>query len=222
MTDYVEEQANEIEALQSIYSEEFTEIDNAPWTFEIVVKSENSLSKDDEEEKLVIKARFRLGPSYPDETPEILLSSESDLTEDELSTLKDRMIQEAGENVGVAMIFTLVSIAQEWLTSVIDDRINEWELEKQRKEEDEERRAMEEEARRRGTPVTVETFRQWKETFLRETRTLKDTGTERRLTGRQLFEKDSSMIDSDKAFQDEDEFEFVNEDAKNLSIEPTS
>ena len=44
--------------------------------------------------------------------------------------------------MGVAMIFTLVSIAQEWLTSVIDDRINEWELEKQRKEEDEERRAM--------------------------------------------------------------------------------
>lgn len=31
------------------------------------------------------------------------------------------------------------------------------------------------------------------------------------------------MIDSDKAFQDdEDEFEFANEDAKNLSIEPSS
>ena len=63
------------------------------------------------------------------------------------------------------MIFTLVSAAQDILQEFLQE-IQE-EAEKKSKEE-EERKLKAEEAKYKGTPVTMETFHEWKEKFLRE------------------------------------------------------
>eukprot|EP00118_Oscarella_pearsei_P012124 m.86516 g.86516 ORF g.86516 m.86516 type:complete len:106 (+) comp36502_c0_seq4:170-487(+) len=72
-----------------------------------------------------VTARFCLGPTYPDEAPEIVLSSSSELSDDELSFLTDKLKQEAQNNLGMAMTFTLISAAQEWLTSTVEDPLGE-------------------------------------------------------------------------------------------------
>jgi len=114
------------------------------------------------------------------------------------------------ENLGMAMTFTLVSHLREQLSQLVRSKIeehNQRELEK-------ERLALEEEEKRtRGTPVTLESFKTWKEKFDREMTTKKAQEEEERLrlltpkereewrrsttrlSGRQLFERNKIVED---------------------------
>ena len=100
-------------------------------------------------------------------------------------------------------IFSLVSAANEWLN-------NEWDAELKRREEEAERKILEaEEAEKNkfhGTAVTVENFLRWKADFDAEITALKKPEREdkdKKLTGRELFMIDKSMIDSDLKFLEE-------------------
>ena len=100
------------------------------------------------------------------------------------------------------VIFTLASDLSEKLSIQSENR-------QIRQREDLERRQREEEEaehkRFEGTRVTVESFIKWKVKFDAEQNELKkavkvDEAEQKKLTGRQLFEKDRSLYDSDIQF----------------------
>ncbi len=106
------------------------------------------------------------------------------------------------ENLGMPVIFTLASHLSEQLSIQSENRqiLHRENLErKQREEEEAEQKRFE------GTRVTVETFIKWKVKFDAEqaelTKAIKvDETDSKKLTGRQLFEKDRSLYDSDIKF----------------------
>jgi len=100
------------------------------------------------------------------------------------------------------VIFTLASHLSEQLSIQSENRLK-------RQQEDLERKQREEEEaehkRFEGTRVTVETFIKWKVAFDAEQAELAkvvkvDENEPKKLTGRQLFEKDRSLYDSDIKF----------------------
>jgi hypothetical protein len=104
------------------------------------------------------------------------------------------------ENLGTEMIFTLVAGIQEHMNNLFDGiKIAREELKiKQKKELEElERKKFE------GTRVSVETFMKWKMQFEQDMgiseKRIKENEGNPKLTGRELFMKDSSLIDSDIA-----------------------
>lgn len=204
MTDYKEEQKNEIEALMSIYPNELTVLFSDPYhVFTIEIKTESS---DESENEMFVSLKFTYVPNYPDEAPLVEVADFDNLEEDDVNELSDFLLSQAEENVGMVMIFTLVSVTSEWLNEKSDYR-------RQKKKDDEERRVkqLEEEERKKfeGTCVSVETFLSWKTKFdaeMTELRRMKfskeETGI-KKLTGRELFEKDRSLIESDLQFLQE-------------------
>ena len=101
------------------------------------------------------------------------------------------------------MVFSIVSAANDWLN-------NEWDAELQRREDERERKILEaEEAEKNkfhGTPVTVDNFLSWKAAFDAEIASLKKPEREdagKKLTGRELFLTDKSLIESDLKFLEE-------------------
>jgi bisphosphoglycerate-dependent phosphoglycerate mutase len=111
--------------------------------------------------------------------------------------------------MGMAMIFTMVSIIKEELDNIM--------LDVQKAEEDiiNERRRQEEEAEQKkftGTKVTVESFMAWKKIFDAEMlekdqvlKAQKEKELKGKLSGRALFEKDKSLALSDAKYMDQDD-----------------
>nr|CAG4649741.1 EOG090X0F6V [Scapholeberis mucronata]SVE93925.1 EOG090X0F6V [Scapholeberis mucronata] len=202
MSQYKEEQLGEIFSLESIYPEELEILEEEPFhQFKLQVKSEGH----DEEQNIgyACSLKFTYTPTYPEEVPTIEILDDVGLDDEQLERLQDTLEKDAEENLGMVMIFSLVSTANEWLN-------NEWDAELKRREEEEERRIFEaEEAERNkfhGTPVTVENFLRWKAEFDAEIAASKKPEREdkdKKLTGREVFMVDKSMIESDLKFLEE-------------------
>ncbi|KAJ3216319.1 RWD domain-containing protein 1 [Dinochytrium kinnereticum] len=208
LMDYGDEQANELEALKSIFFEEFEEIDaGPPAKFQLLVKPEESalpLSESDAKYNLIVTYTT----NYPDEKPIFEIEDPVMLSELEVGTLLDQLNTAADEQLGMAMIFGVHSAAKEFLEELLrvrSARKEQEEEEKRIREEEEER------ARYAGTKVTPDSFREWKEGFLRDMqeaeklalaqasgKTTRSADTSKgKFTGRQLFEKDKSLAKSD-------------------------
>ncbi|OIW04941.1 hypothetical protein TanjilG_15686 [Lupinus angustifolius] len=156
---------------------------------------------------------------YPDEPPLLNVKSLQGIPSEDLRILKEKLQQEASENLGMAMIYTLVTSAKEWL----DERFSA----------DNDENAEAEEAAKddivvpHGEPVTVDTFLAWRERYEAELaleraklmpEAVLSAPKEKKLTGRQWFEsgraKGAATIieeldeedeeDSDIDFDDED------------------
>lgn len=151
---------------------------------------------------------FTLGDKYPEVGPEVEIEELSECFEDiDREELKELIEKEISKNLNSVMAFPLISSVNEWLQEKSESL-------KERKEQEQERKKKELEAeemkRFEGTRVTVETFMAWKRNFDAEMAELekmnqKDEGSSRKLTGRELFEKDNSMIESDLQFLDSEE-----------------
>ncbi|XP_041844130.1 RWD domain-containing protein 1 isoform X3 [Melanotaenia boesemani] len=112
--------------------------------------------------------------------------------------------QQAEENLGMVMIFTLVTAVQEKLNEMVDEKKNRQEEEKRRKEMEAEEA---EKVAFQGTVVTIENFLAWKAKFeldMAEARRKKqkeeEQGAKSKLTGKQLFERDHNLDTSDIQF----------------------
>ncbi|XP_014284167.1 RWD domain-containing protein 1 [Halyomorpha halys] len=199
--DHKEEQINEIEALESIYCGEMEIITTEPYhAFVIPIKS------DDYEEGVAgihCCLRFEYTELYPEEPPIIDIETEEDFEFFEPEELKNHIIEQANENLGMVMIFTLVSVAQEWVNEKND-------LAKITKVEREEKKKLEEEEAERkkfeGTRVTVESFLIWKQKFDEDMgfiskKEINEKG--KKMTGRELFMLDKSLNESDLKFLEE-------------------
>ncbi|KAK6636303.1 hypothetical protein RUM43_009962 [Polyplax serrata] len=197
--DYVEEQNTELEALESIYCGELDILGSDPHSFSIKVKSEEY--DGDKPEGLACTIKFTFTPKYPEELPLIEILEVDNFGENDEADLEKKLLDDANENLNMAMIFTLVSTAQEWLNNKWDEvkRNKELEAEKRLKEVEEE-----ELKRFEGTRVTVESFLNWKMAFDEELGLLKKGLKEdkdcKKLTGKELFLQDKTLIESDLKF----------------------
>ncbi|KAG7452539.1 RWD-domain-containing protein [Guyanagaster necrorhizus] len=194
----------EFEVLESIYPTELTKLSEK----DIQIDAEpDDIAEGAESLKLSLRVHY--GASYPEVLPDLSLEAvEGELEDDEVAKLISELNAIGEENLGMAMTFTLVSHLREQLSTLVRSRAD-----KRRKEElEKERLALEEEeARTRGTPVTVASFKAWKDKFdaqqARKKRQEEDermkglTPKEReewkrmysRLSGRQLFEKNRNL-----------------------------
>ncbi|KAK3867708.1 hypothetical protein Pcinc_026855 [Petrolisthes cinctipes] len=212
MTDYKEEQNNEIEALESIYPEEFEILETEPYhKFRIRVKTEGG---EDEEEgtpaSAEISLTFQYTSNYPDQPPALEVTAVDNVEDEELDELRQRLDEEVRqrsvelvtENLGMVMVFTVVTSALEWLAGHMEQlarSAQEQQQQQQKEREEAERKKFE------GTRVTVETFMAWKAKFDQEVSTVRldqDRSEEknRKLSGRQLFQTDQTLNQSDLSF----------------------
>lgn len=199
--DYKEEQLNEIEALESIYCGELEILSKEPfYSFVIPVKTEEYTET---EGGLSCRLEFTYTAEYPDEPLIISIQDPENFEEGGTEELHEYLVDEMNENLGMVMVFTLVSAAQEWLNI-------QWDKIKLNREESAARKLKEEEEaemkRFEGTRVTVETFLGWKEKFDEEMgytkrRELADREG-KKFTGRELFMTDKTLDQSDLKFLD--------------------
>ncbi|KAI8093402.1 ubiquitin-conjugating enzyme/RWD-like protein [Halteromyces radiatus] len=202
MTDYIEERQMELEALESIYPDEYEAIGENEFRISIYPDEE------DEEVWCGVSLHVTYTPNYPDELPEF----DIEVIDGSLSdSLKNKMMDDlrtAGEeSLGMAMIFTMASLLKEQLNEMVSNaqRIREEaEEERQRKLEEVEM------AKFNGTKVTIERFLAWKKGFDKELEALEDQAKlarakelKNKLTGRQLFEQDKTLASSDAKYMDE-------------------
>ncbi|XP_015756064.1 PREDICTED: RWD domain-containing protein 1-like [Acropora digitifera] len=194
MTDHKEEQELELEALTSIYPDEFALIESDPCCFQVSIVCEPDKPGDEDckGNEIVIN----------DLNPGACFSKVSKMFQLN-QTFKHSVFPslQALENLGMAMVFTLVSAAQEKLNEFMNKLKEDKESDKLRKEKE-----AEEADRKKfvGTAVTLETFLAWRQTFEQEMMQInkksKEDNLKGKLTGRQLFEQDEAMENSDAAF----------------------
>ncbi|KAI4527849.1 RWD-domain-containing protein [Schizophyllum commune Tattone D] len=205
--------AEEYEVLESIYPTELSKTSER----DIRIDAEpDDLEEGEDTIKLALKVHYTDG--YPDELPDLSFDVlEGELTDDELNGLLEGLrtvVSSIGgtgeENLGLAMVFTLVTTLRERLSELVRERAERHKAEEHEKE----RLAIEaEEAKTRGTPVTVESFKAWKTKFDAELAIKKAKAEEEklkamtpkereeykriqgRLSGRQLFEKNKNLED---------------------------
>ncbi|XP_048432967.1 RWD domain-containing protein 1-like isoform X1 [Pyrus x bretschneideri] len=197
MTDYIQEQEMEIEALEAILADDFKEIhsgenglNTSTRCFQIKVSPVDDEADEFTTNPVQLALIFSHTERYPDEPPLLNLNSLRCIQGEHLRILKEKLLQEASENLGMAMIYTLVTSAKEWLS---EQYCQDTSLEDAEAEE----AAKDDVIIPHGEPVTVETFLAWREMFeaelaLERAKLMPDAALsapkEKRLTGRQWFE----------------------------------
>ncbi|WMV22408.1 hypothetical protein MTR67_015793 [Solanum verrucosum] len=244
MTDYVQEQEMEIEALEAILMDEFKEIHSS----ESGLNTSNrcfqiTISPQEEDEEFTQSSGFAIftvissaalfftyvssirlalifshTEKYPDEPPLLNVSSLKGIHSGDLKILKEKLEQEAVENLGMAMIYTLVSSAKDWLSERFAQETDEG------VEDDEAKK--EEVIVPHGEAVTVETFLAWRERFeaelaLERAKLMPDAALsvskEKKLTGRQWFESGrasgkAATATAEESDEDVDDIDFDDDD----------
>ncbi|SPP82691.1 RWD domain-containing protein 1 [Drosophila guanche] len=213
---YKEDQSSEVEALDSIYCGEMEILATEPFhKFQIPIATEE-YNAEENENGLSCKLVFTYTATYPDAAPLVEIE-EAENFEDTFETrLLEHLRLTIEENLGMEMIFSLVSSAQEWLNQRWDEHTTQAEetrVKKLREVEEEERKKFE------GTRVSVETFMKWKLDFEESTgiaakrEKINDC---KKLTGRELFMCDTTLNDSDIKFLLE-----AGENIENVKIDET-
>ncbi|KAJ1060995.1 hypothetical protein K5549_002282 [Capra hircus] len=146
MTDYGKEQRNELEALEAIYPDSFTVLSENPPNFTITVTSE--AGENDETVQTTLK--FTYSEKYPDEAPLYEIFTQLNLEDNNVADILKLLALQAEENLGMVMIFTLVTAVQEKLNEI---------KQKEKEAEEAEKQLF------HGTPVIIESFLNWKAKF---------------------------------------------------------
>ncbi|KAB0386292.1 hypothetical protein FD755_001248 [Muntiacus reevesi] len=158
MTDYGEEQRNELETLKSVYTDSFTVLSEYPPSFTITVTSE--AGENDETVQTTLK--FTYSEKYPYEAPLYEIFTQLNLEDNDTADILKLLALQAEENLGMVMIFTLVTAVHEKLNEIVDQ------IKARREEEKKQEEKEAEEAKKQlfhGTSVTVENFLNWKAKF---------------------------------------------------------
>lgn len=163
---------------------------------------------------------------YPEEKPLIKVRSLRGFRDADIATLQALMDEQAEENLGLPMIFTLITAAQEWLdekaaSDIVPEMDPEAELKRARDAEE----ARVAELRAHGTAVTPETFSEWKARFDAEMslsqssiNSVINTKTNQ-LTGKQWFMQQKT--DNEPSLEGENEEDWT-DGAESLELESES
>uniref|UniRef100_A0A9J2P7N6 RWD domain-containing protein n=2 Tax=Ascaris TaxID=6251 RepID=A0A9J2P7N6_ASCLU len=228
-------QAEELEALEAIYPGEIEvenrEYPNIVFRISLHLHSELEPGRADEAasaQAFQVTLLLRLPRDYPDVVPDIeLLGLDGIFNERRVQRVIDELRAVAEGNLGMPMGFTIVSALQDHMGSLIEEENAE-------KAKAEEMKRKEEEAIARkkleGTRVTVESFLAWRQKWDAEMKLLKEkdimareAALAGRLTGRQLFLRDTTLSLSDVALIQGDAIEIdetlFDEELEGLEIE---
>ncbi|KAI3712001.1 hypothetical protein L1987_70550 [Smallanthus sonchifolius] len=232
MTDHVQEQEMEIEALTAILVDEFEEIhpsESGLYTSNRCFQIKISLQDDETESTDTVQLGliFSHTDKYPDEIPLLNLKSIKGILASDLNVLKEKLEQEASENLGMAMIYSLVTSSKEWIAERFAQDTGYYNIQDETADKDEI-------IVPHGEPVTLETFLAWRERFeaelaLERAKLLPEsalvTTKEKKLTGRQWFQsgrasakraapiiEGSNNEDEDIGFDNDDNDSEVDED----------
>ncbi|KAL2157433.1 hypothetical protein VTH06DRAFT_6125 [Thermothelomyces fergusii] len=222
-----EEQIEEREVLNSIFPDEITDISETEYRITIRLDI-----PDDEEEPPVMLLTVRYPEEYPDKAPILELAAPQNSNPHQYLNIaedKDQLLSglesTIEENLGMAMVFTLVSAVKEAAEKLVEDR-------KQAavKAHEEEILAAEREENKKfhGTPVNRETFLKWREQFLKEMEEARLREEEEKaaemkkarikepikLTGKQLWERGLATAGQ----EDGDEDGVPTEDVQRLKV----
>ncbi|GBL88071.1 hypothetical protein AVEN_190656-1 [Araneus ventricosus] len=103
------------------------------------IKTENAT--DNPEEYAAISLKFTYVPSYPDEAPIVEVADSENLSDPDIEDLMEFLQSIIQENLGMVMVYTIVSEASEWLSkrlvTVISEKKKAEELRIQQAEEEE-------------------------------------------------------------------------------------
>ncbi|EFO83757.1 hypothetical protein GCK72_001557 [Caenorhabditis remanei] len=226
-----EQQEQEIEALEAIYSEEEIHVACRDYPdIELSIELKSNQYDDPTDDDFDVSLGIEFPEKYPDEIPKITLSGIEDaFTEERIAESIQKLQSVAEENLGMVMVFAIVSALQDEIGELV-------EVKKKAKEEikeiEKEKKEAESRKKFEGTVVTPESFRAWKEKFDAERKAEIDLAEKERLanlagrlTGRQLFLRDATLNLSDVTLigaQDEveiDESLFDNEELEGLDMD---
>uniref|UniRef100_A0A0R3RPH4 RWD domain-containing protein n=1 Tax=Elaeophora elaphi TaxID=1147741 RepID=A0A0R3RPH4_9BILA len=201
--DHKETQAEELEALGVIYPDELELMSSEYPNIAMRISLQSHQGKEILS-LFEVTLNIRLSASYPDVAPEIeILGLENTFSSERIERVQRVLCDVAQDSLGMPMVFTIVSALQDEIGQLVEDL----EAEKIKAEE----KAVEEkEAQERkkfeGTRVTPETFLAWKKKFDAEIRAteqkdkmIREVEGAGKLTGRQLFLRDSTLNLSDVA-----------------------
>ncbi|KAI4152140.1 MAG: hypothetical protein L6R39_001891 [Caloplaca ligustica] len=203
-----EEQIEEREVLDSIFPDEITDIDQKSYRIAIKPDIPSDASLDEDAEPPILLLTVTYPPLYPDEGPLLDLSLPPNAPQIlHLSLANDRPSLLASleptitENLGMAMIFAVVTTLQEEIESLVRSRIADAQKAKDREAEEAEAK---ENAKFHGERVTRESFLAWREKFRAEIaakeeeeermrkegeKQVRGGKKEEKLTGRELWER---------------------------------
>ncbi|KLJ08214.1 hypothetical protein EMPG_16336 [Blastomyces silverae] len=217
----IEDQQEERETLGSIFPDEITDISDTAYRISITL--DVTPQGDDDQEPPVLILQVSYPPQYPDVAPDLDLSAPPnapkhphfDIQEDR-ARLMESLQSTIEENMGMAMIFTVVDMLKEGAELLISER----QAAIQALKEMESAKAEEEENRKfHGTAVTRESFLEWRDRFRQELEELerrkqeekeadekkkKVAGKEeKKLTGKELWERGlAGKVDYDEDYVD--------------------
>lgn len=153
---------------------------------------------------LGLELEVEFTPAYPQELPKYsILTTSGKLNNQE--DLNKCVLKEAEGSIGMAMVFSIVSSIEDWLAKNTKPAQSVIKSSSEPKPE-----TTESPITMRGGPVTPATFLEWNTKFLAEIQLSKAQKDKKiveidgsKLTGRQLFEQNKSLINSDATFGDE-------------------
>ncbi|KAJ9663777.1 Protein gir2 [Coniosporium apollinis] len=201
-----EEQREEREVLDSIFPDEITDISDTEYRISIALDVTNEEDDDSEPPTLILTVQYP--DAYPDEPPRLDISAPPNApkhrhlnVQDDKSRLLEALEPTIEENLGMAMVFTLVSTLKDSAELLIAER----QKAAQALRDVEAAKAEEaENAKFHGTAVTRESFMEWRARFRKEMeeeerrrveeremdeKKKRGVKEERKLTGRELWER---------------------------------
>lgn len=112
MTNYKEEQELELEALTSIFEEgkEFEKISDTEFLLKF-----KPYPQDEEENFVGVTLRISYTDEYPDTAPEWELQDTWGLPDPKVETLKSKVEESIAESLGMAMVYQVAEMCQDWL-----------------------------------------------------------------------------------------------------------
>ncbi|KAK5017182.1 ubiquitin-conjugating enzyme/RWD-like protein [Cryomyces antarcticus] len=165
-----DEQKEEREVLDSIFPDEITDISEAEYRVSVALDVTHDDGDESEPPTVILQVQYPEG--YPDEAPRLDIHAPPnaakheylDVQEDK-ARLLDALQPTIEENLGMAMVFTLVSTLKDSAELLIAER----QAAAQAIRDFESAKAEEEENRKfHGTAVTRESFLGWRERFRKE------------------------------------------------------
>ena len=224
-----EEQREEREVLDSIFPDEIQDISDIEYRVSIMLDVPQESDEAASCPTIILNVRYP--EAYPDEAPYLDITQPPnaaknpslDVQEDK-ARLLNALQPTIEENMGMAMVFTLVSTLKDAAELLISERQQAVQVQKDfeaAKAEEEENRKFE------GEKVTRETFLAWREGFQRETAEEKVKKAveleaeekkkrggrveEKKLSGRQLWEQGLATKTADEDEEGEDAVDSMRE-----------
>lgn len=226
------EQQQEVDILQGIYEDDIEVLNHAPpYKVQINCKAYLDPALQADLERFSVKVEIEMTNKYPNEIPKFEIRHHIDKVSNyEVQQVYEMVTEIANQMKGEAMIFEMVEAIRNWIqNSVIDTDLRPKKLKKKMgdkyaMEEDEEETEVVVNLTKKSTytPVTRDSFLEWKKKFDEEMLALKKAKGEylainTKLSGKELFQRDAKLAVSDALEaldEDADDIDYTHEEQK--------